>query len=123
MGERRLIVNILTAPAKADANQNLPEPPSDSGRFAFETYYRLTNPYGAKKKKTDNYTIIRNNFVFLQHETTIIKKNMVATAYKNRTRDEIIAAFRESIRRKNEWLQQTDEEFKRIREERRRLSL
>lgn len=48
---------------------------------------------------------------------------MVSVAYKNRTREEIIAAFRESIRRKHEWLEQTDKEFKKIREERRQLSL
>lgn len=48
---------------------------------------------------------------------------MVSVAYKNRTREEIIAAFRESIRRKNEWLERTDEEFRRIRNERRQLSL
>ena len=43
---------------------------------------------------------------------------MVSPAYKNRTRDEVVAPFRESIRKKNEWIKQTDEEFKRIREER-----
>ena len=48
---------------------------------------------------------------------------MVSVAYKNRTREEIIAAFRESIRRKHEWLEQTDEEFKKIREDRRQLIL
>ena len=48
---------------------------------------------------------------------------MVSVAIKNRTRDEIIAAFRESIRKKQEWIKQSDEEFKRIREERRRLAL
>ena len=48
---------------------------------------------------------------------------MVAVAYKNRTREEIIAAFRESIRKKQEWIKQSDEEFKRIREERRLLAL
>ena len=37
---------------------------------------------------------------------------MVAVAYKNRTREEIIAAFRESIRKKQEWIKQSDEEFK-----------
>ncbi len=35
----------------------------------------------------------------------------------------ILAAFRESIRKKNEWIKQADEEFKRIREERRQLAL
>ena len=48
---------------------------------------------------------------------------MVAVAYKNRPREEIIAAFRESIRKKQEWIKQSDEEFKRIREERRQLSI
>ncbi len=46
---------------------------------------------------------------------------MVSVAYKNRTRDEIIAAVRESIRKKREWQEQADEEHKRIREERKRL--
>jgi hypothetical protein len=48
---------------------------------------------------------------------------MVPIAFKNRTRDEIIAAFRESIRKKNEWIKESDEEFKKIREERRQLAL
>ena len=48
---------------------------------------------------------------------------MVSVAFKNRTRDEIIAAFRESIRKKQEWIKQSDEEFKRIREERRKLAV
>ena len=47
----------------------------------------------------------------------------MSTAIKNRTRDEIIAAFRESIRRKHEWEEHAQEEFKRIREERRLLNL
>ena len=48
---------------------------------------------------------------------------MVAAAFKSRTRDEIIAAVRESIRKKQEWIKQSDEEFKRIREERRKLAV
>jgi hypothetical protein len=48
---------------------------------------------------------------------------MVSAAYKNRTREEIIAAFRESIRKKQEWIKQSDEEFKRIREDRKQLSV
>jgi hypothetical protein len=47
---------------------------------------------------------------------------MVSEAFKNRTRDEVIAAFRESIRKKQEWEAQTQELFKRIREERKQLS-
>ena len=49
------------------------------------------------------------------------RHNLVTAAFKNRTRDEIIAAVRESIRKKQEWIKQSDEEFKRIREERKRL--
>ncbi len=48
---------------------------------------------------------------------------MVSPAYKNRTRDEIIAAFRESIRKKHEWEEQSMEVFKNIREDRRQLAL
>lgn len=48
---------------------------------------------------------------------------MVSAAYKNRTREEIIAAFRESIRKKHEWLEQTDEVFRKIREDRKQLSI
>lgn len=45
----------------------------------------------------------------------------MSTAFKNRTRDKIIAAFRESIRRKHEWEEQAQDDFKRIREDRRLL--
>ena len=45
---------------------------------------------------------------------------MYSPAYKNRTREEVIAAFRESIRKKQEWIKESDEELKRIREERRK---
>ena len=48
---------------------------------------------------------------------------MVSVAYKNRTREEIIAAFRESIRRKHEWQKRAEEEIKKIRQERLQLSL
>ena len=48
---------------------------------------------------------------------------MVSPAYKNRTRDEVIAAFRESIRKKHEWQKQAREDIRRIREERRQLAL
>lgn len=43
---------------------------------------------------------------------------MATKAIKNRTRDEIIAAVKESLRRKREWEQQAEEDFKRIRAER-----
>jgi len=48
---------------------------------------------------------------------------MVSIAYKNRTRDEIIAAFRESIRRKHEWQQRAEEEINKIHQERLQLSI
>ena len=40
---------------------------------------------------------------------------MVSVAFKNRTRDEIIAAFRESIRKKEEWQQRVRTEFAELR--------
>jgi len=49
--------------------------------------------------------------------------NMVSAAFKNRTREEIIAAFRESIRRKHEWQERAEEEIKKIRQERLHLSI
>jgi 2-oxo-4-hydroxy-4-carboxy--5-ureidoimidazoline (OHCU) decarboxylase len=48
---------------------------------------------------------------------------MVSEAYKNRTRDEIIAAFRESIRKKREWQERAEEEINKIRQERLQLSI
>ena len=48
---------------------------------------------------------------------------MVSVAFKNRTRDEIIAAFRESIRRKHEWQERAEQEIKKIRQERLQLSI
>jgi hypothetical protein len=33
---------------------------------------------------------------------------MVSEAYKNRNREEIIAVFRKSIRKKQEWIKQSD---------------
>ena len=48
---------------------------------------------------------------------------MVSAAYKNRTREEIIAAFRESIRKKHEWQERAEEEIKKIRQERLQLSI
>ena len=46
-----------------------------------------------------------------------------SAAYKNRTREEIIAAFRESIRKKHEWQERAEEEIKKIRQERLQLSI
>jgi 2-oxo-4-hydroxy-4-carboxy--5-ureidoimidazoline (OHCU) decarboxylase len=48
---------------------------------------------------------------------------MVSVAFKNRTRDEIIAAFRESIRKKHEWQERADEEIRQIRLERQQFSI
>lgn len=42
---------------------------------------------------------------------------------KNRTRDEIIAAFRESIQRKREWQNKANERIQKIREERLQLDI
>ena len=42
---------------------------------------------------------------------------MVSAAFKNRTRDEIIAAVRESIRKKHEWQERAEQEIKKIRQE------
>lgn len=36
---------------------------------------------------------------------------MASVVYKNRTRDEIIAASRESIRKKHEWQEQAEQEI------------
>ena len=48
---------------------------------------------------------------------------MESTAIKNRTRDEIIAAFRESLRKKHEWQERAEQEIKKIRQERLQLSI
>ena len=48
---------------------------------------------------------------------------MVSAAFKNRTRDEIIAAVRESIRKKHEWQDRAEQEIKKIRQERLQLSI
>ena len=44
-------------------------------------------------------------------------------AIKNRTREEVIAAFRQSIQRKHEWQEKAEEDIKRIRMERLQLSI
>ncbi|MBQ8114492.1 MAG: 30S ribosomal protein S7 [Prevotella sp.] len=48
---------------------------------------------------------------------------MVSEAFKNRTRDEIIAAFRKSIRKKNEWQERAEEEIRQIRKKRQQFSI
>ena len=47
---------------------------------------------------------------------------MSTSAIKNRTREEVIAAVKESLRRKHEWEQQAQEDFKRIRAERAQIA-
>lgn len=47
----------------------------------------------------------------------------VPTTKKNRTREEIIAAFRESIQRKREWQEKANERIQKIREERLQLNI
>lgn len=42
---------------------------------------------------------------------------------KKRTREEIIAAFRESIQRKREWQEKANERIQKIREERLQLNI
>lgn len=48
---------------------------------------------------------------------------MVSVPIKNRTRDEIITAFRESIRKKHEWQERAEEEIRQIRLERQQFSI
>lgn len=45
------------------------------------------------------------------------------TTKKKRTREEIIAAFRESIQRKREWQEKANERIQKIREERLQLNI
>ena len=47
----------------------------------------------------------------------------MSAAIKNRTRDEVIAAFRESIRRKQEWQERANEIILKIRQDRQQLSI
>lgn len=43
---------------------------------------------------------------------------MATSAIKNRTREEVIAAVKETLRRKREWEEKAQEDLKRIRAER-----
>ena len=69
--------------------------------------------------------VFNNLFLSLQHSKTNYKgkDTEMSAAIKNRTRDEIIAAFRESIRRKQEWQEHANETIQRIRQERQQLSI
>ena len=44
-------------------------------------------------------------------------------AIKNRTREEVIAAFRQSIQRKHEWQEKAEEDIKRIAKEKRNANI
>ena len=46
-----------------------------------------------------------------------------STTKKKRTREEIMAAFRESIQRKREWQEKANERIQKIREERLQLNI
>ena len=81
-------------------------------------------PFQSKTAKTGSrFWLALKKLLPLQLLTSLGVIIMVSVAYKNRTRDEIIAAVRESIRKKQEWIKQSDEEFKRIREERKKLAV
>ena len=41
---------------------------------------------------------------------------MATSAIKNRTREDVIAAVKESLRRKHEWVEQAQREFKEMRQ-------
>lgn len=51
------------------------------------------------------------------------RNNNMPEAIKNRTREEVIAAFRESLRKKREWEERTNEIIQRIRQERQQFSI
>lgn len=44
-------------------------------------------------------------------------------AFKNRTREEVIAAFHQSIQRQQEWQKKADQKIEKIRQERLLLSI
>ena len=48
---------------------------------------------------------------------------MATTTKPMRTREEILTAFHESIRRKHEWQEQTEQKIREIRQERLQLSI
>ena len=51
------------------------------------------------------------------------RMRMESVAFKKRTRDEIVAAFRESLRKKQEWQVKAEESIQRIRQERQQLCI
>ena len=72
---------------------------------------RSALPLGLSKNRS--FVTRYNIYVFI----------MVSVAFKNRTRDEIIAAFRESIRKKHEWQERAEEEIRQIRMERQQFRI
>ncbi len=54
-------------------------------------------------------------FLFLQSKITIYNLIDMETVKRKRTREEARAAVRETIRRKKEWIEQTNKEFEMIR--------
>ena len=54
---------------------------------------------------------------------TAVLAAVATEVFKKRTRDEIIAAFRESIRKKHEWQEKAEESIRKIREERLQFSI
>ena len=47
----------------------------------------------------------------------------MSTAFENCTREEVIAAFRESLRRKHEWEEEAEKTIQRIQKERQQLNI
>lgn len=57
---------------------------------------------------------------------TVLSKHRIIKiikAIKNRTREEVIAAFRQSIQRQREWQKKADEKIEKIRQERLKLCI
>ena len=71
-------------------------------------------------KKFSFYLYFQIIFLSLQRNK---KYNRMIKAIKNRTREEVIAAFRQSIQRKQEWQKKADESIEKIRQERLQLSI
>ena len=50
-------------------------------------------------------------------------KDKMIKAFKNRSREEVIAAFRQSLQRKQEWQKKAAESIEKLRQERLELSI
>ena len=77
-------------------------------------------PIQSMTKKFSFYLYIQIICLSLQRNK---KYNRMIKAIKNRTREEVIAAFRQSIQRKQEWQKKADESIEKIRQERLQLSI